>query len=180
MYFCTPKKILFDVNFLDLIIALPLGYLIFKGYRRGLIFELASLAGLIVGSIVAVRFAHWFASSVGLKGDNAYLIAFFLLFIAVVFLSMLVGKLVERSVKLVHMGFANNIAGAISGLAKGVCIIGVLLYFITFIDLKERILTKETKQASMLYSPVQRAGKHLVGHMELYIKNRKAHMDDEP
>lgn len=162
-----------QMNFLDLLIAIPLGYLIFKGYKRGLIFELSSLAGIVLGSIVAVRMAHWFSNLIGLDGDNAFLVSFFLLFVAVVILAMLLGKFIERFVKLIHVGFMNNLAGALLGMAKGVCIVGVLLYFIAIIDLKEKVLTCNTKQESMFYQPVVKAGSHLVGKIDYYLDQRK-------
>lgn len=167
------RKEVFIVNFLDLLIAIPLGYLIFKGYKRGLIFELASLVGVVAGSILAVRLAHWFSDLVGLDGSNALLISFFVLFVAVLVLALLLGKLVEKFVKLIHVGFLNNLAGAVLGMIKGVCIVGVLLYYVAVIDLSERVLSKDIKQASMLYRPVERTGKRLVGKMGQYIEIRK-------
>lgn len=161
------------MNYLDIIIAVPLGYLVFKGFRRGLIFELASLAGIVLGCFVAVRMANWFSLLVGLQGNNAFLIAFFILFIGVVILALFVGKLVERFVKLIHVGFMNNLAGALLGMLKGVCIVGVLLYYTTVIDLKEKILTCDTKQSSMLYQPVVKAGAQLVGKMDEFLQERK-------
>lgn len=167
------------MNFLDLVIAVPLGYLIFKGYKRGLIFELASLAGVVFGCIVAVRMAHWFSTMVGLEGDNAFLIAFFILFVGVVVLALFLGKLIERFVKLIHVGFLNNLAGAILGLLKGVCIVGVLLYYLAVIDLNNKVLTNDAKQSSMLYKPVEKAGSKLVGKMDSYLEERKAMVDRE-
>lgn len=161
------------MNYLDIIIAVPLGYLVFKGFRRGLIFELASLAGIVLGCFVAVRMANWFSLLVGLQGNNAFLIAFFILFIGVVILALFVGKLVERFVKLIHVGFMNNLAGALLGMLKGVCIVGVLLYYTTVIDLKEKILTCDTKQSSMLYQPVVKSGSQLVGKMDEFLQERK-------
>ena len=165
------------MNYLDILIAVPLGYLVFKGFRRGLIFELASLAGLVLGCFVAVRMANWFSFLVGLEGDGAFLVAFFILFIGVVVLALFIGKLVERFVKLIHVGFINNLAGAILGMAKGVCIVGVLLYYIAIIDLKEKILTCDTKQSSILYQPVVKAGSHLVGKMDEFIQERKKEVE---
>lgn len=161
------------MNFLDILIALPLGFLIFKGYKRGLIFELASLAGIVVGCIVAVRLANWFSLFVGLEGDSAFLVSFFVLFVGVVILAIFLGKLVERFVKLIHVGFLNNLAGALLGMAKGVCIVGVLLYYIAVIDLNEKILTCNLKQSSMLYRPVLKAGSQLVGKLDDYLDERK-------
>ena len=167
------------MNFLDIIIAIPLGYLIFKGYRKGLIFEAASLFGIVAGSIAAVRLAHWFSDLVGLTGQNAYLISFFVIFVGVVVLSLLFGKLVEKFVKLMKVGLLNNLAGAALGMLKGVCIIGVLLYYEAIIDLNGRVLTKETREASMLYRPVERTGAKLAGKMSLYVERRKQAVDDE-
>ena len=161
------------MNFLDIIIALPLGWLIFKGYRRGIIFELASLLAVIVGCILAVRFANWFSALVGLDGHNAYLISFFIIFLIVIVLSLSLAKLAEKFVKLIHVGLVNNLAGAFLGLLKGLCIIGVLLYYVAIIDLNERVLTRDAKQQSMLYRPVERSGKHLAGRMDAYVRQRK-------
>jgi len=167
------------MNFLDLLIAVPLGYLVFKGYKRGIIFELASLAGVVVGCIVAVRMAKMFSLLIGLEGDNAFLISFFILFVGVVILALFIGKLVERFVKLIHVGFMNNLIGALFGMIKGLCIVGVLLYYIAVIDLNEKVLTCDVKQSSMLYRPVLKAGSQLVGKMDDYLKERKQKIDCE-
>ena len=161
------------MNFLDLLIAIPLGYLIFKGYKRGLIFELASLAGIVIGSMFAVRFANFFSQLVGLDGKNDFLVSFFVLFVAVIVLALFLAKLVEKFVKLMHVGFINNLAGAFLGMLKGVCIIGVLLYYVAIIDLNEKVLSSDVKESSLLYHPVERSGKHLVGKMAYYLEQRK-------
>ena len=161
------------MNFLDLLIAIPLGFLIFKGYKKGLIYELASLAGIVIGSLLAVRLANWFSALIGLDGENALLIAFFIIFIAVIILSLFAAKLVERFVKLMHVGVVNNLAGALFGLLKGACIVGVLLYYVAVIDLNERVLTRVAKDTSILYRPVERTGRKLAGKMDYYVSLRK-------
>lgn len=165
------------MNFLDILIAVPLGYLIFKGYKRGLIFELSSLIGIVFGSIVAVRMAHLFLELLGFEGDSALLIAFFILFVGVVVFALFLGKLIERFVKLIHVGFMNNLAGAVFGLAKGVCIVGVLLYFIAIIDLNDVFLKKEIRQTSVLYKPVEKAGSYLVGRIDCYLDERRKEVE---
>ena len=165
------------MNFLDIIIALPLGYLIYKGYSRGLIFEVASLIGIIFGSMLAVRLSNWFAEMIGLNGNSALLISFFVIFVSVLLLAILLGKLVERFVKLVNVGFINNAAGALLGMCKGVCIVGVLLYFFAIVDIEERVLTRKSKQSSMLYQPVEKAGSRLVGTMGYYAAERRHRLE---
>ncbi len=167
------------MNFLDLVIAIPLGYLMFKGYRRGLIFECALLAGIIVGSVLAVRFAHWLAGLIGAEGDNVLLISFFVIFAGVVILSLFVGKMVERFVKLVHVGWFNNLAGMLLGMFKGMCIVGVLLYYVAVVDIHEKVLSRGVKEASLLYRPVERTGSHLAGRISAYVAERKQLHDEQ-
>ncbi len=165
------------MNFLDIVIALPLGYFIYKGYCRGIIFEVASLVGIIVGSMLAVRLSHWFADLIGLNGSSALLISFFVIFISVLLLAILLGKMVERFVKLVNVGFINNAAGAILGLCKGVCVVGVLLFFFAIVDIDEHVLTRNSKQSSMLYRPVERTGNRLVGAIGRYAAERRHRLE---
>lgn len=165
------------MNFLDILIAIPLGYLVFKGYKRGLIFELSSLVGVVVGCIVAVRMANQVSLLIGLKGSYSLLISFFILFVGVIIFALFLGKLVERFVKLMHVGFVNNLAGALFGMTKAVCIVGVLLYYIAVIDLKEKVLTCDIKQSSMLYRPVVKVGSQLTGKLDLYLEQRKKEVE---
>ncbi|MCR4829115.1 MAG: CvpA family protein [Bacteroidales bacterium] len=156
------------MNWLDLVIAVPLGYLIYKGYRKGIIFELSALVGLVLGIILSVRFANWFANIVGLTGEFAFLISFFIIFVAVIVLAQLAGRLVEKMVKLVHAGLLNNIAGALLGMVKGLCIIGVLFHFMAIVDRDEHLLSRNIKESSMLYEPVANVGTKLTGKLQTY------------
>ena len=54
----TTKK---DMTFLDILIAIPLCYFIYKGWRRGIIFEVATLLGILAGIWAAVHLSTWVA-----------------------------------------------------------------------------------------------------------------------
>lgn len=161
------------MNLLDLFIALPFGYFIYKGFNRGLVFEVASLGGIVIGSILAVRLANTLSMLLGLQGENALLISFFIIFIIVIIASLALARMVEKGIKLVHAGTLNNIAGAVFGFAKGVCIIGVLLYSIYIFDIKGELLPKDYREKSMLFQPMKNSGKILVGKMNVYLTERQ-------
>lgn len=161
------------MNVLDIIMAVPLCYFIWKGYRRGVVFEIASLAGLVLGVFAAIRFSKMVAVWVGLKGDSTMLVAFFITFVAVVILSLLAGKVVEGFVKLVRVGFLNNLLGAVAGLFKCVCILSVLLYYVTILDFNQVVLTQELKTESAFYKPVNKVGNHLIGGLKHYVSEHR-------
>jgi len=53
------------VNTLDIILAVPLLYGLYKGFTRGLIVEIASLVGLVLGIYGGVHFSQKTAAVLG-------------------------------------------------------------------------------------------------------------------
>ena len=161
------------MTFLDIILAIPLCWFIYKGFRKGLVYELAALAGLILGIFVAIHFSTFISELLGLEGSTSVLVAFFITFIGVVILSYFVGKFADGVLKLLKLSILNKVAGAIFGMLKCVCILSVLLYYVTYIDFKEKLITKETKEKSILYKPVEKAGNLVIGSVKDYVEQHR-------
>ena len=115
------------MTLLDIILAIPLGIFIFLGWKRGVVREAATLVGVLVGIWAAVHFSRLIASLLGLTGDHAILIAFFILFVGTMVLAFLLGRIAERVLKSLKMNLPNKIAGAALGMVKALCILAVLL-----------------------------------------------------
>lgn len=162
------------MNFLDLIIAIPLVFFIYKGWKRGLVFELAMLAGLIVGCYAATHFSTWLVGVLHLGGDTAILIAFFILFIGVLVLALVLAKAIEGFVKLVKVGKANNLLGAAFSMLKGLCIISVLLNMLMMVDSQAEFVTQKTRDNSILYRPTVQAGSRLTAHLRQMVEQERA------
>lgn len=162
-----------EMNILDIILAIPLGYCIWKGYKRGIVFETAALAGIIGGCWAAVRFAKVTTDFLELKGDGAILVAFFIIFVGVVVLSFFLGKCIQGFVKIVKIGVLDKLLGAVLGMAKCVCIISVFLSLIDIVDNQHHILKEETKDASLLYRPVEKTGKKLTHTLHYHVDKKR-------
>lgn len=165
------------MNILDIILSIPLIYFIYKGWKRGLIFELGALAGIIAGSWAATHLSKMVAEWLKLEGENTVLVAFFITFVGVVALSFFLGKCLEGIVKLIHVGILNKIAGALLGMAKCVCILAVLLNLILMIDKHQVIIQHSTREKSLLFSPVHKTGNKLTADLRQYIQT---HYKDLP
>lgn len=160
------------MNFLDILIAIPLLYFIYKGWRRGLIFELATLVGIIAGCYAATHFSAWVADVLKLDGDAAILIAFFITFVGVVLLAVVLGKAVEGFVKLVKVGRANNVLGAAFGMLKCLVIISVLINLLLMVDPDAHIITPKTSESSLLFKPTHTIGNRLTAHLKAELEKR--------
>lgn len=161
------------MTILDLILIIPLGWLVFLGWKKGVIREAATLAGIVAGIWAAVNLSKLVASLLGLTGENAILIAFFITFVGALVLTYLLGRSIERLVKAAHLSLANKISGATLGLAKGLCVLAVVLNGIVLLDKKEELIPLDTKAKSILYKPVYNTGNLLISSLKDFIEEHR-------
>ena len=102
------------------------------GFAKGIIMQVVSLVSLIVGAVVASRFAQEVADVAllqfsGVDGKVMYVICFALLFLACVLVMMLVGKLITRLFKAATLGWINRLLGALFSLFITAFALGFLI-----------------------------------------------------
>lgn len=165
------------MNTLDIIIALPLIYFIFRGWKKGLVVEIATLAGIIAGAYAALHFSKWVAGVLGLDGDNSVLIAFFVTFVGVLVLAFLIGKAIEGVLKMSKLSFVNRLAGALVGMAKGLCLMSVLIGWVVLIDRHEVIVKADTKEQSILYKPTMSVGGSITNRLKAFANEQRCKME---
>lgn len=159
------------MNILDIILLVPLLWFAYRGFKRGLVIELASLAGLLLGIFAAIHFS-WFAGELlekyfSLEEKYLAIISFAVTFLAVVFLVYALGKLIEKVIDMVALGFLNKTFGALFGILKAVLVLSVILLVITSLDKREKVLTPEAKEGSVLYRPVASVVLYIIPRLNL-------------
>lgn len=161
------------MNILDIVFAIPMAYLIWKGYHRGLIFEITSLLGLLLGCWAATHLSAYVSDLLDMKGESAALVAFFITFVAAVLLSVLLGRCVKGLFKMAKMGALDRLTGAALGFLKALCLLGILVSFVVMIDPHEKVLKPAAKESSLFYKPVSKTGSWLVSSLETYVAQRR-------
>ena len=161
------------MTILDILLLIPLGWLVFLGWRKGVIREAATLAGIVAGIWAAVNLSKLVANLLGLTGTSAILIAFFITFVGALVLTYLLGRSIERLVKSAHLSLANKIGGATLGMAKALCILAVILNGIVILDKNEELINRETREKSLLYTPVYKTGNLLISTLKDFIEEHK-------
>lgn len=154
---------------LDILLLIPLAWLVFLGWKKGVIREAATLAGVVAGIWAAVHLSQLVASLLKLTGESAILIAFFITFVGAMVLTYLLGRGIERMVKSAHLSLANKIAGATLGMGKALCVLAVVLNGVVLLDKQEHLVTPETKEKSLLYKPVYSTGNLLISSLKDFI-----------
>jgi len=145
------------MNLLDFIILLPLVWLCIRGFQKGLILELASLIGIILGIIAAYYFANDVQNLIkdyfSFKEHTSKIIAYIAIFLIVMLIVYLIGKMLEGLINVVAMGWLNKLLGAIVGLAKGVVVVCIILYIFEKTDTHQNVITPGVKEGSFFYQP---------------------------
>lgn len=136
---------------IDILLAALLAWGIFKGVRRGLFSELASLVALVVGLFIAVKFSGMFA---GDKPGTGGITVFFITFIAAVIGVFMLAKVFTKLAEAGGVGMVNRILGGVFGGIKVCLIVSVLLNFFLKINSSHIFASEETLEGSIFFYPM--------------------------
>lgn len=145
------------MNWLDLIILIPLVAGLFTGFKNGLIGELASLAALVFGIWGAIKFSDWTANLLttwGIESQYMHIISFVITFIIIVIVIQIIAKMLSQLVKALALGWINRLAGIVFGVIKAALITSVLLFVIDIFDARKSFIPEDVKEESLLYQPM--------------------------
>ena len=116
----------------DIILIVILIWGAIAGFKKGLILTLASFIAIIAGALAAYYGADVIASELSLKVDwsekQIAVASFAIVFLAVVLAVHILARVLEGSLKLVALGIANKIAGAVFGIAKNALILTFIIF----------------------------------------------------
>lgn len=146
------------MNLLDLLLLIPVVWLCIRGFSKGFIIELASLIGLVLGILAAWYFSGYVIDFLKdyftLTEQVLRIIAYVVIFLAVMLVVYLIGKAIEKVAEVVMLGWLNKLLGAIVGLAKGIVLVGIILFIFEKADPNNKVIKPHVKEKSMFYQPI--------------------------
>lgn len=147
------------MNYIDIIILIIVIVAAISGFSKGLIIGLASLAGLVLGIILSLKFAGYI--EIALKNmfgnDSAvmYIIAFAICFGLVVLVVHAIAKSIEKVVEIAALGFLNRLSGAAFGILKALLLLSAFIYFINLFSPDNQLISADQKEKSSFYKPLE-------------------------
>ena len=142
------------MNFIDILICIPIIWGIYKGVTQGLVTQAAGLAAFFAGVWVATRFSENLKVVFTFAGKYASVVSFSVLFLFAVILVFLVAKLISKMVDGASLSSVNKMAGAVFGGLKFALILSVFFFVLDAVERSYPMLSVETKKGSLLYGPV--------------------------
>jgi membrane protein required for colicin V production len=119
-----------NMNFLDVLFLVILGIFALRGLLRGLLKEVLSLAGMVVGFWLASRYNVLLAPYLTpyIKGDGqAAAVAWLVVFIVATILAWILIRLLSSFLKVSMLGWLDAVTGAVFGFAEGLLLVLVVV-----------------------------------------------------
>jgi membrane protein required for colicin V production len=139
----------------DIIILIPLVWFTIQGFRKGLVVEIAGLAGLVLGVYGAIRFSpligEYLNEYLSVDAQWMTILSFALGFILILLTIRLIAKAVEKLLDLTALSGLNKITGAVFGLVKIGIIVSLLVYVFDVANSKFTMVTPEQKEETKVY-----------------------------
>jgi len=146
------------MNWIDAAVLIILAISAITGFVKGFVRELASLAGFVLGIYLSLRYAGTIERILfdvtGANTSLLYFLAFGLCFILVVIFVYLLGKSIEKVVKIAALGFLNRLGGAFFSIAKSLLFIAVIFHLVSILDKNDKLISAEKKDESRFYKPM--------------------------
>jgi membrane protein required for colicin V production len=151
---------------IDIFIILPLLWGGYMGYHKGLIIEVSSMIALGAGIYLGLKFSdlvsEWINSTMSEPSPYVNLIAFSIVFIAVIVLVFFFAKILERGINLAMLSPINKILGIFFGTGKMILLTGVLLLIMEGYSEQSNKFIHEQKEDSLLYEPFTNLAKGII------------------
>jgi membrane protein required for colicin V production len=163
------------MNYLDIILIILLGFAAFRGWRRGLILELATFAALFLGILAGFYFSAlvsgWLEKGFDYNGKYINIISFVIIFIVVLVLVRLLAKAIEKGVKAIALGWLNKLAGAVFSVLKAALILSILIYFLNRIDENKHLIKPEARKGSMFFPVIEKLAPAVIPKMKEEVEH---------
>lgn len=147
------------MNYLDILIIIPLIIGGWRGLKKGFIIEIFTLLALLVGMYVGIHFSDFMGvilrDKVGLESKYLPAIAFTVTLLLVGAMVYFAGKLIEKAIKVVALGTVNKIAGLVFGFIKIWFLLSAILVMLEAYDHQNQFIPNDLKSNSLLYEPVK-------------------------
>lgn len=140
----------------NIVLLVPILWGIFKGFRKGLIVELASILAIILGVFACSKFSDVVADLLKAHSHISALylsvISVIIVFLGVVILVFFLAKRIQKLAEAIMLGAANRILGAIFGGLKWALLVSFILYFFDILNQRADIVSQTTLHEAIVYN----------------------------
>jgi len=150
---------MYIMNYLDIIIIIVLVWSFYSGYKKGAIYMVVSLLAIIIGLYAAIHFSYLVVGKlgefIGKDPDQLKILSYIITFVIVFGLMHLVGKILDKFLEAIALGFVNRLAGGGISVAIKVVVLSLILWLFDQGNQIYPVVKQETLDSSTFYNPIK-------------------------
>jgi len=154
------------MNYIDIMLCIPLVWGLYKGFTKGLIIEAASLVAFGLGVWGGIHLsddvAHQIKERFHWQSPYLPVISFAFTFLAIIIIVYFISKLISKMAKGMALGGINKAGGAVFGALKFAMVMSVIIFVMDAIEKSYPLITFKTKEESLLYKPIGKIAPMLI------------------
>lgn len=154
------------MSYLDLFFGLAIAWGAYSGFSKGLIKELASILGVIIGVFLAKNYYPYldiklkpiFESEAGFIS----ILSAILIFLLTIMVFKIIAKFLTKFLKIIALGLLNRIIGSVFGIFKTVLLLCILVFIFSNINNVTGLIKAEKLSQSFFYSKIEKINSFII------------------
>ncbi len=143
------------MNFFDIITAVAFVWALVSGWRSGLVAQLLSLAGIVAGLILAIRFGARVGTMFGIDPQFAAVAGFAITFVAAVVIAAILAKFLRSMLSFIGLHSLDTLLGITLSLVKALLVLSVAYAAFDSLNDDLRLVDKKYIASSRTFRPVE-------------------------
>ena len=147
------------MNIIDIIIICCLVPAVIHGLSKGFVNQAFALVALILGVWLSFKFSgpvgDWLVSFAEISPTILHVVSFALILMVVIAITHLVGKIVEKTLKVVMLGWLNKLLGIVFAVIKVGLIVGLVIVLFDAVNSNIPLVSEEKLDSSIFYRPIK-------------------------
>lgn len=170
------------MNYIDIVLCIPLVWGLYKGFTKGLIIEAATLVAFGLGVWGGLYFSDLCAQKIKelLNWNSPYLpiISFAITFLGIVIIVYFIAKMIQRMVEGIALGGINKIGGALFGSLKYALVMSVVIFVMNAVEKSYPLISFQVKNESLMYEPIGTIAPMVIPGLNTSFDLQKIHPED--
>lgn len=142
------------MSIIDLVIGLILVWAVYNGWRQGLVLQLCSLAGIVAGAWLGIRFAEQVGELLHLDEQFATAGGFLVIFVVVIITVAILGRLLRKVFHFAGFGIPDRVLGLVVSVGKTLLVLCLLVSAFASVNKNEALIDEQTLAHSVCYRPM--------------------------
>ena len=154
------------MSYLDLFFGLAIAWGAYSGFSKGLIKELASILGVIIGVFLAKNYYPYLDIKLKpiFESDAGFIsiLSAILIFLLTIMVFKIIAKFLTKFLKIIALGLLNRIIGSVFGIFKTVLLLCILVFIFSNINNVTGIIKAEKLSQSFFYSKIEKINSFII------------------